>query len=44
VKDFSTNLADDNFIPVLAKQINALLYAMGSSKQHAAFADLVIGL
>jgi hypothetical protein len=43
-KDFSTNLADDNFIPVLAKQINALLYAMGSSKQHAAFADLVIGM
>ena len=42
-KDVSTNLADENFIPVLAKQINALLYAMASAKQHAAFADLVTG-
>jgi len=42
-RDFGAKLGDENFIPGVAKQINALLHAMGSAKQQAAFADLVAG-
>jgi hypothetical protein len=39
-KDFSSKLSDEAFIQTLAKQINALLHAMGAAEKHKAFADL----
>lgn len=42
-KDFGTKLSDDQYIPVLAKQMNALLHAMGAAEKHKAFSDLVVG-
>ncbi|ASG23835.1 AIPR family protein [Nitrospirillum viridazoti] len=43
VKDFGVMLSDDTFIPNLAKQVNALLHAMGAASKHSAFAELVTG-
>ena len=40
-KDFGSRLSDENYVPTLAKQTNALLHAMGSAEKHKNFAELI---
>jgi|SRR5579863_5913406 len=42
-KEFGAKLSDEHFIPGQARQINALLHAMGAAEKHKTFADLVAG-
>ena len=42
-KEFGSRLSDEGYIPSLAKQVNALLHAMGAAEKHKHFAELVTG-
>ncbi|MDZ4379925.1 MAG: hypothetical protein U0942_01125, partial [Parvibaculum sp.] len=42
-KEFGSRLSDEQFLPSLSKQINALLHAMGAAEKHKGFADIVAG-
>ena len=42
-KDFGGKLSDDQYIPALAKQMNAMLHAMGGAEKHKSFSEMVVG-